>query len=44
MGVLPLQFCDGASAQSLGLDGSEVYHITALENNQIRPKAGKSCL
>jgi aconitate hydratase len=37
MGVLPLQFVDGASAQSLGLDGSEVYHITAL-NNQIRPR------
>jgi aconitate hydratase len=37
MGVLPLQFVDGANAQSLGLDGSEVYHITAL-NNQIRPR------
>ena len=37
MGVLPLQFVDGASAQSLGLDGSEVYHITQL-HNQIRPR------
>jgi aconitate hydratase len=37
MGVLPLQFADGASAQSLGLDGSELYHITGL-NNQIRPR------
>jgi aconitate hydratase A / 2-methylisocitrate dehydratase len=33
MGVLPLQFADGTSAQSLGLDGSEVYHIKALSND-----------
>ena len=37
MGVLPLQFADGTSAQSLGLDGSEVYHIKALSND-IRPR------
>lgn len=37
MGILPLQFVDGTSAQSLGLDGSEVYHITSLDN-QIRPR------
>jgi aconitate hydratase len=37
MGVLPLQFADGTSAQSLGLDGSEVYHIKAL-GNDIRPR------
>ncbi len=30
MGVLPLQFKDGASAQSLGLDGSETYDITGI--------------
>jgi aconitate hydratase len=37
MGVLPLQFADGASAQSLGLDGSELFHITGLDN-QLRPR------
>ncbi|HRP27570.1 MAG TPA: aconitate hydratase AcnA [Burkholderiaceae bacterium] len=30
MGVLPLQFKDGDSAQSLALDGSETYTITGL--------------
>jgi aconitate hydratase len=30
MGVLPLQFLPGDSAQSLGLDGTEVYDITGL--------------
>jgi aconitate hydratase len=37
MGVLPLQFADGTSAQSLGLDGSEVYHIKGLSND-IKPR------
>ena len=32
MGVLPLQFRDGANAQSLGLDGSEVLDITGLDD------------
>jgi aconitate hydratase len=32
MGVLPLQFVDGANAQSLGLDGSEIYGITGLSD------------
>jgi aconitate hydratase len=32
MGVLPLQFKDGMSAQSLALDGSEVIDITGIEN------------
>ena len=32
MGVLPLQFRDGANAQSLGLDGSEVLDITGLQD------------
>ncbi|MDD6372976.1 MAG: aconitate hydratase AcnA [Bifidobacteriaceae bacterium] len=31
MGVLPLQFPEGESAQSLGLDGSETYAIGGLE-------------
>ncbi|MBV8099636.1 MAG: aconitate hydratase AcnA [Verrucomicrobia bacterium] len=37
MGVLPLQFADGTSAQSLSLDGSEVFHIKGLSND-IRPR------
>ncbi|NIJ69819.1 aconitate hydratase AcnA [Xanthomonas sp. 60] len=32
MGVLPLQFRDGANAESLGLDGSEVLDITGLQD------------
>ncbi|MEE4186310.1 MAG: aconitate hydratase AcnA [Gammaproteobacteria bacterium] len=32
MGVLPLQFNDGESAASLGLDGSESFDITGLAN------------
>ena len=37
MGVLPLQFIDGVSAQSLGLDGSEAYSVGGL-NNEIKPR------
>jgi aconitate hydratase len=36
MGVLPLQFADGTSAQTLGLDGSETYAITGL-SDAIQP-------
>jgi aconitate hydratase len=36
MGVLPLQFPDGTSAQSLGLHGSELFSITGLSDT-IRP-------
>ena len=36
MGVLPLQFEDGTSALTLGLDGSEIYSITGL-SEQIEP-------
>ena len=32
LGVLPLQFLDGENAKSLGLDGSEVYSVTGLED------------
>jgi aconitate hydratase len=32
MGVLPLQFQDGESAETLGLDGSEVFDIEGLDN------------
>jgi aconitate hydratase len=37
MGVLPLQFCEGVNAQSLKLDGSEIYGIDGLSNN-VRPQ------
>ncbi|MGD9584752.1 MAG: aconitate hydratase AcnA [Lysobacterales bacterium] len=32
MGVLPLQFDDGQNAQSLGLNGDEVFDITGLDD------------
>ena len=31
MGVIPLQFPEGKSAESLGLDGTETYDITGIE-------------
>ena len=37
MGVLPLQFKDGTTAQSLKLDGTETYDIEGLDAN-IRPQ------
>ncbi|HMG05386.1 MAG TPA: hypothetical protein VK581_07990, partial [Chthoniobacterales bacterium] len=30
MGVLPMQFAEGTNAQTLGLDGSELYSISGL--------------
>jgi len=36
MGVLPLQFMDGDSAESLGLTGREEFSITGLENAEVR--------
>jgi len=33
---LPLQFPDGTTAQSLGLDGSEIFSITGL-SDAIKP-------
>jgi len=36
MGVLPLQFIEGTGAQSLGLDGSEVFSVTGLSES-IQP-------
>jgi aconitate hydratase len=38
MGVLPLQFLDGESAQSLGLTGEEVFTITGLEGADEIPE------
>jgi len=33
MGVLPLQFLEGTNAQSLGLNGSEIYSVTGLSDS-----------
>jgi aconitate hydratase len=43
MGVLPLQFPAGQSAESLGLDGTEVFDIVGVEklNDGITPKTVK---
>jgi aconitate hydratase len=37
MGVLPLQFKDGASARTLKLDGTETYDVLGLDAN-IKPR------
>ncbi|MCS7169159.1 MAG: aconitate hydratase AcnA, partial [Candidatus Kapabacteria bacterium] len=37
MGILPLQFLPGESAKTLGLDGSEVYDITGI-NEGLTPQ------
>jgi aconitate hydratase len=37
MGVLPCQFKNGESAESLGLKGDETFDITGLENG-IKPQ------
>ena len=37
MGVLPLQFKEGTSAQTLGLDGSETYDLIGL-GGSLRPQ------
>jgi aconitate hydratase len=36
MGVLPLQFLDGESRESLGLSGRESYSIVGVENGEAR--------
>jgi aconitate hydratase len=37
MGVLPLQFQPGESAESLGLTGQEVFEITGIEEMNSGP-------
>ncbi|QBD76785.1 aconitate hydratase AcnA [Ktedonosporobacter rubrisoli] len=37
MGILPLQFLEGESKESLGLTGQEVYHITCLTSG-LKPR------
>jgi len=43
MGVLPLEFPAGSSADSLGLDGTEIYDISGVEklNEGVTPKTLK---
>ncbi|KAF1722715.1 aconitate hydratase AcnA [Pseudoxanthomonas wuyuanensis] len=36
MGVLPLQFIEGQNAATLGLDGSEVFDITGLQDGAAK--------
>jgi aconitate hydratase A / 2-methylisocitrate dehydratase len=38
MGVLPLQFKDGESAQSYNLTGTETFDLVGLESVEIRPR------
>ncbi|MGI8882859.1 MAG: aconitase family protein, partial [Pyrinomonadaceae bacterium] len=38
MGVLPLQFKEGESAQTLKLDGSETFDLIGLETGSIKPR------
>jgi aconitate hydratase len=38
MGVLPLRFVDGTNAESLGLDGSEVFSIEGMSDT-IKPQS-----
>lgn len=38
MGILPLKFMEGENAESLGLDGSEVFDIEGL-HDQIAPRS-----
>jgi aconitate hydratase len=38
MGVLPLQFKDHVNAETLDLDGSEVFDITGLQGVEIAPR------
>ena len=37
MGVLPLQFQNGETVGSLGIDGTETFDLVGLENANIRP-------
>jgi aconitate hydratase len=42
MGVLPLQFEDGTTRGTLGLDGSETFDITGLEGG-LEPRMDVAC-
>ncbi len=38
MGVLPLQFKEGQSAATLGIDGTETFDLKGLEDTAVRPR------
>jgi aconitate hydratase len=38
MGVLPLQFKEGASASTLKLDGTETFDLTGVASGDVRPR------
>jgi len=38
MGILPLQFKNGQTASSLGLDGSEVFNLEGYDDN-LKPRS-----
>jgi aconitate hydratase len=38
MGVLPLQFKEGQSAETLNLDGTEIFDIEGLDGSSIQPR------
>jgi len=51
MGVLPLQFLDGVTAESLGIDGSQTFSIDGLSDDlqpgqrlmvELKSKDGKT--
>ena len=42
MGVLPLQFEDGESAASLGLDGSETFTIDGVAESEAARRTSRS--
>ncbi|MDQ3635847.1 MAG: aconitate hydratase [Acidobacteriota bacterium] len=37
MGILPLQFQEGESAETLELDGTETFDLTGLESIEVKP-------
>ena len=38
MGVLPLQFKEGESAETLNLNGSETFDLVGLEESEVKPR------
>ncbi len=38
MGVLPCQFKEGTNAQTLELDGTEIFDVVGLENGTVKPR------
>ncbi|MEQ1603716.1 MAG: aconitate hydratase [Pyrinomonadaceae bacterium] len=38
MGVLPLQFKDGQTAQGLALDGTETFDLVGIEGSEVKPR------